>query len=165
MDALLARHIALTREHVPFISYQVPGLPVMQGDLQAGWHGKLFHKSKGLEPWRHEVAWRARKAMRTNGFRSVLLGGPVSMTLFFVLKRPQAMSKRKATEPAIKRPDLDKLTRAVFDALTEVVYVDDSQIVEDHCYKRTAEPNEETGVIVTVNRIVKLGDWEDGDYH
>jgi crossover junction endodeoxyribonuclease RusA len=157
-DPLLAR---CTSQRVPIMNYFVPGLPRQQGDLQVGRHGKLFHKAKGLEQWRHNIAWRARKLMRVNGFGNVLFDGPVSVSLIFVLARPKAMPKSKPTPPAIKRPDIDKLTRAVFDALTGVVYVDDSQIIHDECLKRTAEFNEETGVIVEINSIVQLGDWVD----
>jgi len=157
----MARQFSESRILTPVITYEVPGLPVMQGDLAAGRHGHLYHKAKGLPQWRHNVGWRARKSMRVNGFAGVLFGGPIALTLMFVLRRPVNMSKRKPTEPAIKRPDLDKLARAIGDSLTDVVYVDDSQIIEEHHYKRTAEPDEETGVIIQVERVVALGDWRD----
>lgn len=131
------------------IQYFVPGLPVPQGDLNASRTGHLYHKNKALAPWRHEVQWRARKALRQTKDGGLWVG-PITITLRFVLKRPVGTPKRRETPPAIKRPDLDKLTRAVFDALTEVVYQDDSQIIEDHCYKRTAEIDEQTGVSILV---------------
>lgn len=161
VDIPLARQLRRSRLVKPVLSYTVPGIPRQQGDLQAGWHGKLFHKGKGLEKWRFDVAWRAGKAMRDNGFGNVLFGGPIALTLMFVLHRPVNAPKTKPTEPAIRRPDLDKLARAIGDALTDVVYVDDSQVVEEHHYKRTAEIGEETGVLIEVKRVVRLGDWED----
>lgn len=148
-----------TSDRIPVIVFAVPGLPVPQGDLSAGKHGKLYHKGKFIERWRHDIGWRARKAMRENGFD--LLTGPVCVTVYFVMRRPQGLAKSKPTPPALKRPDLDKLTRAAFDAMTGLVYVDDSQIIEDHCYKRTAEVDEDTGVTICVDRIVSLGDWKD----
>lgn len=163
--SVMARYQWPTAEHTAIVGYFVPGLPVPQGDLQANRQGRLFHKSKALAPWRHEVGWRARKAMRTNGFANVLFGGPVAMNLYFTLHRPVNASKRKPTEPAVKKPDLDKLTRAILDSLTDVVYVDDSQVIEIHTYKRTAEVEGKTGVRIEVNRVVRLGDWEDGDNH
>lgn len=49
--------------------------------------------------------------------------------------------------PATRPPDLDKLTRAVLDALTGIVWVDDRQVVALHSTKvQGATP----GVDVTV---------------
>jgi len=52
--------------------------------------------------------------------------------------------------PAVKRPDLDKLVRAVFDALTNVVFKDDSQVVSVFASKRLAGPGDTVGVTVEV---------------
>lgn len=61
------------------------------------------------------------------------LDGPVRLICEFYLPRPASAPKR-VTMP-IKKPDLDKLVRAVGDALKGTIYVDDSQIVEKQARK------------------------------
>ena len=41
---------------------------------------------------------------------------------------------------ATKRPDIDNVAKAVLDAISGVVYVNDTQVVNLHCTKRYGEP-------------------------
>jgi hypothetical protein len=51
----------------------------------------------------------------------------------------------------VKRPDLDKLVRAVFDAIGSAgVWADDSQVVTVHAHKRLAKLGETTGVMIHI---------------
>lgn len=78
-----------------------------------------------------------------------------AVRLEFVLPRPKALSPKRLTPFATKRPDIDKLARAVLDALTTTaVIADDSVIIDLHCTKVIAEPGEESGCRITVTRIV-----------
>lgn len=54
-----------------------------------------------------------------------MIDGPVSMQLTFRLTAPKSVRREHPTV----RPDLDKLVRAVLDALTGLAYKDDSQVV------------------------------------
>jgi crossover junction endodeoxyribonuclease RusA len=127
----------------------VPGVPVSQGDLTATRTGRLYYQNhKTLDPWRYDIAWRARKAMRQARFH--VHDGPVIVDVSFVMHRPKATPKRRATPPAIKKPDLDKLQRAILDAMTSHVYQDDSQVVEIHARKRIAEAGEPCGAVIVV---------------
>jgi crossover junction endodeoxyribonuclease RusA len=75
---------------------------------------------------------------------------PVYVRLEFVLPRPVSTPKRR-TPPAVKRPDVDKLARAVLDALTSAgALADDSQVVDLHPIKRLAELDETPGCRITV---------------
>ncbi len=56
------------------------------------------------------------------------------MHLLFSLKRPKSHPKHRRTWPTT-RPDLDKLVRAVLDACTANVFLDDSQVVRLECGK------------------------------
>ncbi len=69
-------------------------------------------------------------------------------TLEFRMPRPK--STPKATPAAVKRPDLDKLARAVLDAITGTVLVDDSQVVDLSASKRLAEVGESPGALISV---------------
>lgn len=78
-----------------------------------------------------------------------MIEGPVSMTLLFTLYRPASAPKNR-TPPATKKPDLDKMTRAIFDALTGICFHDDSQVVTLTASKRVASMGEGPGVRVVV---------------
>ena len=122
----------------------VPGRPAPQGSKRHVGGGRLVESSKAVGPWRDLVAWHAAQE-----FRIAPLDGPLRVSLMFVMPRPSGTPKR-TTPAAVKRPDLDKLVRSVFDALSGVVWRDDSQAVEIHAYKRLAELDETPGCRIRV---------------
>jgi crossover junction endodeoxyribonuclease RusA len=126
----------------------VPGRPAPQGSKtprgRLGGHVQLVESSKTVGPWRQTVAYTAAQV-----FVGPPLDGPLLVRLGFVMPRPAATPKRR-TPPAVKKPDVDKLARAVFDALTSVVWRDDSQVVDVHATKRLAELDETPGVHIVV---------------
>lgn len=129
------------------ISFQVHGLPVPQGSTRA-WviHGKpiITSAAKGLSTWRRLVADVAQNYAPEEPW-----DGPVGIELHFGLPKPKSAPKKKRVWPD-KRPDLDKLTRAVLDALTYVVFADDSQVIEIQASKDYGAP----GVVVEIHRIL-----------
>lgn len=87
--------------------------------------------SNRLKRWRKAIAAEAKLAMSG----AELWTGPVVLTCEFVLPRPSShwtksgrLTKSAPRAPTGK-PDTNKLTRAVEDALTGVVYEDDAQVV------------------------------------
>lgn len=109
----------------------------------------LVESSKKVGPWRVRIAAAGIVAMRRFGAQP--FEGAVRVHLRFILPRPKATPKTLPTPPAIKRNgDIDKLARAVLDALTGPVLVDDALVVELRCVKRIAEPEEEARVVITV---------------
>lgn len=133
------------------LSFFVPGIPVPQGSKN-GYirRGKvvLVEAVKALKPWRETVTAHARESNHAAALR-----GPVSVELRFVMYRPKGTPKR-STPPAVKKPDVDKLVRAVFDALTEAaVWGDDAQVTRLFTTKRIAEPGETPGVHVLVQTL------------
>ena len=85
-------------------------------------------------PWMKKVATVARLAMGDDA----PIAGPVCLGVRCFFRRPKChyragrySAKLKASAPRfhIQKPDASKLIRAIEDALTGVVYVDDSQIV------------------------------------
>jgi len=95
--------------------------------------------SKTLAQWRQAVQYQAQAVA------SGIMTGPVSVELTFLLPKPKSAPRRKRIY-ATKRPDLDKLCRSVFDAITHVLIADDSQVVELRALKDYGPP----GVTVTV---------------
>lgn len=128
------------------ISFQVHGLPVPQGSTRAYVvNGKpiITTTAKGLALWRRLVADVAQGHAPKEPW-----DGPVGIEVHFGLPKPKSAPKRVRVWPD-KRPDLDKLTRAVLDALSYVVFADDSQVVELRATKDYGVP----GVVVEVHRI------------
>lgn len=126
----------------------VQGEPAPQGSKQAyvrGGRAVLVEASKKLAPWRKHVA---------TVFGEFWDKGPIQggarADIEFVMPRPKSTPKSKPTPPAIKRPDVDKLVRAIFDAITGIAFLDDSQVVEMHVFKRIAELDESSGVFIEV---------------
>ena len=141
------------------LSFFVSGLPVAQGSLK--WFPVkgprriiLTSTAKGLKPWREVVCYAAREAMQKAG--ATMTTEAVAGGMTFILPRPKAL-KNKATPRHTKRPDLDKLQRAGLDAMSRIVYFDDSQ-VDDWLpmpgrRKRYAKPGETPGVEIRVEML------------
>lgn len=133
----------------------VPGRPAPQGSIRA-----IVHRSTGRavaikdnndkqKSWRQDVRDAAYVAW---GSGRPPIPGPVVIHIDFVMPRPSSTPKRR-TPPAIRKPDADKLERAVWDALTHVVWVDDSQVVQWSGTKRLAEIGETPGARVRVSAL------------
>lgn len=105
----------------------------------------MVESSKAVGPWRTVVAWSAAQA-----HQAAPADGPLAVTVEFVMPRPQRLPKRPPTPPHTSKPDTDKLLRAVGDALTGVVWRDDSQVVDLHGTKRYAELDEQPGAHIRV---------------
>lgn len=142
------------------ICFSVRGLPAPQGDLKAGiiaGHAHLYHRSSGpLGDWRHAIASAAQPFAPKAPW-----DGPVSLVLRFRLPLPKSRpttagrgkEKHRIRVYPDRRPDVDKLIRAVLDSLTHVIFADDSQVVRITASKDYGAP----GVQVTVRRILENG--------
>lgn len=126
------------------LTFSADGIPAPQGSKnttaqknRAGaYTGKVsvYESSVKLKPWRQRVAAAARAA-----HTGPTVECPVVLNIAFGLPRPKGhfgtgrnAGKLKPSAPAwpTKKPDVDKLERAILDALTIAkVYRDDSQVV------------------------------------
>jgi crossover junction endodeoxyribonuclease RusA len=127
------------------VEFFVPGKPAPQGSKRHVGRGIMVESSREVGPWRERVALAAHQAMH----RLPVITGAVTLALTFVLLRPKSTPKRR-TPAATKRPDVDKLARAVLDAITDVVIVDDAQVINLRATKRLAELGESPGVKIRV---------------
>lgn len=101
--------------------------------------------TKGLGSWRNQVA---DKAIDAYGEGRPLMVGPIFMrTIIYrpptnglYLKDGSLSAKGKREPVPITRPDLLKQMRAIEDALTGVIYKDDSQISDHAMGSRWGEP-------------------------
>ena len=131
------------------INFYVHGQPVSQGSMRALPRDDdsplvLHDSSRALKAWREAIGWKAKEAMA--GHKPVA-DEPVALSLMFFLERPPTV-KRK--QPHVK-PDLDKLARAVLDALEGIVYAQDSQVVLLRASKAYAVSG--PGLYVTVTDV------------
>jgi len=107
-------------------------------------------------PWRALVAGKAKRLL-PEGWHATL---PMSLSVTFIFPRPKADFKAngdlKNTAPlfCIKRiGDIDKLLRAICDALTGVAFDDDCQVFSIQAERRYAVGNEQPSAIITVTSI------------
>lgn len=130
------------------IKITVDGRPAPQGSKTVGRYGQVYESSKGVGPWRADVRTECQKVMRAGRWYPVT--GAVEVTIRFRLVRPQAhyrTGRYSATlrpdapaYPRTKRDDIDKLTRAVLDGLTQGgAYIDDGQVAHIEVWKTYAD--------------------------
>jgi len=135
------------------------GEPAPQGSKRAFHHAKtgkiiMAESSAKVKPWRSMVASEASRIVggRSDSFPVV---GPLAMIVTYRLKRPKAHYKKNgelrpdAPVYVSKKPDLSKLQRSTEDALTGIVYVDDSQLVLMTIAKVYGEP----GASISISKI------------
>jgi len=126
----------------PF-SVRVYGNPAPQGSKKLVGPWRMVEDNKNTMPWRQAVQWFANSAAPNEP-----LEGPLEAVITFYLPRPKSATKRDY--PHV-RPDLDKLTRATWDALKLVgVYRDDGQIVLATLRKHYADADKPGASILIV---------------
>lgn len=119
------------------IEFTVYGIPKPQGSKTAmpfrRKNGKLgANLLEGSTPksrsafkiWRKLISFEAGQFNSRDGPQ---FDGALQVTLSFFLPRPKSLPKRVLH--SVKKPDLDKLVRTVFDGMTGILFKDDSQIV------------------------------------
>jgi Holliday junction resolvase RusA-like endonuclease len=120
------------------ISFTAYGIPTTQGSSRAFVRGKravvVHDKKPELMSWRSVIAAEAAKAMAGRA----PIDAPVSITATFYLPRPESAPRRRTLPD--RKPDLDKLARALGDSVEGICYATDSRIVEWHLAKRYGAP-------------------------
>lgn len=141
------------------IAFVVYGAPAQQGSKTARTSkagATYMHEGNRaqLEPWRASVAAAATAAMRGRA----PLDGPLELDVAFMFGRPRAhfrtgrhAGELKPSAPIYRdqTPDLDKLVRAIGDALKGIAIVDDSSVVELRARKCYGSP----GAHVAIRRL------------
>lgn len=138
------------------LTFFVPGIPRPGGSkrvfpIRKG--GKLTGKfivtdaaGKGNKDWRASVAHEASQNVITSDLLGLPARLPMRIEIVFTLPRPKshfrANGTLKPTAPAyhITKPDCLKLARSTTDALTGILYFDDSQLVIE-TYNKGYGPN------------------------
>lgn len=116
------------------IEFTVYGTPIPQGSKSAtvrGGRAVMYNATAGIPAWRKAIADAATAA----GHATLHLDGPLHAHLHFFLPRPKSHYRANgdlrddAPYWHQTKPDADKLTRAIYDALTAAgVIADDRHI-------------------------------------
>ena len=140
------------------VQFTVYGLPVPQGSKKVIRGNVVEMADARLRSWRQDVAATSREAME--GASPYI--EPVDVRLMFWLPRPQAhygtgrnAEKLKPSAPIAPavHPDLDKLVRAVLDALTGICFRDDKQVVSLTASKLYAQDQFHPGMMGSVMEL------------
>ena len=144
------------------VRFFVPGIPVSKGSAKA-----FIVKGRAVvtqdnrdkqKPWASSISYMAQQAKMQAGCGMYL--GPVSIRLDFTMPRLSShygMGKNagqvKATAPFwhTSTPDLDKLVRCVKDALTGVLWKDDSQVALMPAVRKVY--GDEPGVMIEIQSL------------
>lgn len=134
-----------TDEWVAVLDVFVAGSAAPQGSKRHVGRGVMVESSKAVKPWREDVRQTCLAA-----WDDLPLDEPVRLRIEFVRRRPTSAPKNR-TPSATTKPDLDKLARAVMDAIGSAgVWVDDARVTELACVKRVAEIGEVPGARITI---------------
>jgi Holliday junction resolvase RusA-like endonuclease len=138
-------------QHLTFI---VHGEAVPQGSMKAfvpkGWNrAVLTSDNSRMKPWRAMVASAALDAQYTQPTWPTVSDKAIGLHIACYFVRPASVSPKKRPHHTVK-PDSSKLLRAIEDALTKVLWKDDSQVVSTTITKEYARPDEPARVLIHV---------------
>lgn len=127
----------------------VRGIPQTQGSTKAFVvKGKpiITSTNKNLKDWRTLVALEAQ-----NHAPPSLFSRGVDVKCTFFMPKPKSMAKKYWRHT--KRPDLDKLIRAICDSLTGIIYNDDSQVFSIEAAKFYSNEKYPVGVKLEIREV------------
>lgn len=101
------------------VEFEVIGSPAAQGSKKHVGNGVMVESSKKLKPWRDSVAGAARDVADHDDVPAPLDGAlHLDLTFRFPMPKSRRAAVRRAGQgPKTTAPDLDKLIRAIGDAL------------------------------------------------
>ena len=149
------------------VSLNVVGLPVAQprhkvrivNPAKVKGKGKpkpfAMHYIEGDHPihrWKDDIQSQSIAAMQETPPTTAAL----KVSILFVMQRPA--TKRWKTKPMPRevhtsKPDLDNLAKAVLDAMSGIVYLDDRQVAQLTLEKQIASGDEEPHAIIAVMKL------------
>ena len=121
------------------MTYMVEGNPVGKGRPKFARRGNFVSTYTPTKTRDYETVIKeaARKAMGSNE----LLETPVTVAIYITVPVPQSYSKKrteaclKDIERPIKKPDIDNIAKCFLDAMNDIVYKDDTQVLTLHVTK------------------------------
>lgn len=150
------------------LSFFVPGTPKTQGsktaymDHNANKVRLVNVNNEKLKAWRSDIRNEAQKEAARLAWQMGDKDTPICLRLTFYFRRPSGHYTSKgnysknAASYHTKKPDVSKLARAVEDAMTGLIYIDDSQVFSEIITKEYLDSLQDPeGVQVSVMKFVK----------
>jgi Holliday junction resolvase RusA-like endonuclease len=140
---------------VETLEFMVLGEPTPEGSTRAFYIKKLdrtvttHQNKKELGAWRNRVATEAQHALEGREWTSDSCSAYI-VEVEFVLSRPASVPVHRRIHPIVK-PDIDKLVRAINDALTGILFADDCQVVS-LSVRKTYNDSRRAGAYIAVSR-------------
>jgi crossover junction endodeoxyribonuclease RusA len=135
------------------LTFDVLGTPAPQGSKRHLGNGVMVESSKHVKPWRQDIRAIALDHKPPSWHHDL----PVTVAITFRYQRPASHHRTNGTlKPSApqylitRKGDIDKLSRAVLDALTGILFLDDAQVVSLTATKRFTIPPELPGALITV---------------
>ena len=125
------------------LMYTVYGEPVGKGRprfVRRGNFTQTYTPAK-TKSYEDEIRMMAKAAMGS----TELLEAPVTVAIYIRVGIPTSFSKQKRKDALAgiirptKKPDIDNIAKCFLDAMNEIVYLDDKQVVNLHITKVYAE--------------------------
>jgi len=121
------------------ISFFAAGDPKAKGSK----HGYIVGGHVNVTEGKSSKSWEATVRAHVAGLEFERISGPVWVKLDFYLPLPKSRAPKPGSKDYWKRnpvpdgpPDIDKLIRAILDALNKVVFEDDARIIEIRATKQ-----------------------------
>jgi Holliday junction resolvase RusA-like endonuclease len=140
------------------IVFFVAGDPQPKGSTRAFYVKKLDRvvtttTNKNTKQWQLRIAMEAQHA---NELRPLTFFSPhkdigYEVEAHFLFVRPKSLPKKIRMDT--KRPDLDKLVRAVLDGLADILIPDDAQVISIVASKRYADEGETPGARIMLRKV------------
>lgn len=121
------------------VTFMVEGNPVGKGRPRFAKRGKFVSTYTPTKTRDYEsiIKDAAKQAMGN----SAPLETPVTVAIYITVPIPTSYSKKrteaclKGSERPIKKPDIDNIAKCFLDAMNEIVYLDDTQVLTLHVTK------------------------------
>jgi len=121
------------------LTYMVEGNPIGKGRPKFARRGNFVSTYTPTKTRDYETVIKeaAQKAMGSNA----VLETPVTVAIYITVPIPASYSKKrteaclKDIERPIKKPDIDNIAKCFLDAMNEIVYKDDTQVLTLHVTK------------------------------
>jgi Holliday junction resolvase RusA-like endonuclease len=142
------------------LRFTVPGVAQTKGSTRAfipkGWNRAIItNDNPKAKNWQHRIAEHAANTLALQQLQPFAEGGVV-LDVWFYLPRPQKFLTKKWAHvdvPHTTKPDGDKLLRCAKDALSKVVWRDDSCVVDAYVHKRYVRAGELPRAEITVRAV------------
>ena len=134
-----------------FMMFVIDGEAIPQGSktvAQGGGKVWLRDANPKLKRWRETVTAQVLEQMQANEYEQFQAHAPIRAILLFQLPKPKSVNREY---PTVK-PDIDKLTRAIFDSLEAAnVMPGDQQITSVHASKYYCAENDTPKVYINLH--------------